>query len=102
MNRTRICIFLCFTLILAGCATTSTEPMTKTQKGGLYGAAGGAAAGAILGQVIGRDTKGTLIGTAIGAARSSEACLGNFARQCPQISSPGAASCPHDGHITRP
>jgi len=42
--------------------------MTKTQKGGLYGAAGGAAAGAILGQVIGRDTKGTLIGTAIGAA----------------------------------
>lgn len=68
MNRTRICIFLCFTLILAGCATTSTEPMTKTQKGGLYGAAGGAAAGAILGQVIGRDTKATLIGTAIGAA----------------------------------
>ena len=33
MNRTRICMFLCFTLILAGCATT--EPMTKTQKGGL-------------------------------------------------------------------
>jgi len=42
--------------------------MTKTQKGGLYGAAGGAAAGAVLGQVIGRDTKGTLIGAAIGAA----------------------------------
>lgn len=50
--------------LLAGCAA----PQTKTQQGGLYGAAGGAVAGAVIGQVIGRDTQGTLIGTAIGAA----------------------------------
>jgi len=49
---------------LAACA----GPQTKTQKGGLYGAAGGAAAGAIIGQVIGRDTQSTLWGAAIGAA----------------------------------
>lgn len=50
--------------LLGGCAA----PQTKTQQGGLYGAAGGAVAGAVIGQVIGRDTQGTLIGTAIGAA----------------------------------
>ena len=51
-------------LLLLGCAA----PQTRTEKGGVYGAAGGAAAGAILGQVIGHNTKSTLIGAAIGAA----------------------------------
>jgi outer membrane protein OmpA-like peptidoglycan-associated protein len=51
-------------LLLMGCAA----PQTKTEKGGVYGAAGGALAGAVIGQVIGRDTTGTLIGAAIGAA----------------------------------
>ncbi len=46
----------------------SCAPQTKTQKGGLYGAAGGAAAGAGIGQAIGRDTQSTLWGAAIGAA----------------------------------
>lgn len=59
-----LCALLVLAASLAGCAA----PQTRTEKGGLYGAAGGAAAGAVLGQVIGRDTKGTLIGAAIGAA----------------------------------
>jgi len=46
-----------------GCA-----PQNRTQKGGMYGAAGGAAAGAIVGQLVGGDTEATLIGAAIGAA----------------------------------
>ncbi len=46
-----------------GCA-----PQNKTQKGGMYGAAGGAAAGAIVGQLVGGNTESTLIGAAIGAA----------------------------------
>ncbi len=66
MNKIRISIFLCCILLLAGCAETGT--MTKSQQGGLFGAAGGAAVGAILGQAIGHDTKGTLIGAALGAA----------------------------------
>lgn len=49
--------------LAAGCA-----PQTRTQKGGVYGAAGGAAAGAIVGQLVGGDTEATLIGAAIGAA----------------------------------
>ena len=69
MKKTALSVSLCISLgvlLLAGCAVP--QPQTKTQKGGLYGAAGGAAAGAVIGQVIGRDTKGTLIGAAIGAA----------------------------------
>ena len=66
-------VLLCLAgmLVLAGCA-----PQTKTQAGGVYGAAGGAAAGAILGQVIGHDTKSTLIGAAIGAAVGGAAGAG--------------------------
>ena len=56
-------IFLLPLLLLSACA-----PQTRTQKGGLYGAAGGAAAGAIIGQVIGKNTQSTLIGAAIGTA----------------------------------
>lgn len=66
MCKTLTSIFLCFILLLAGCAQTGT--MTKSQQGGIFGTAGGAAVGAIVGQAIGRDTKGTLIGAAIGAA----------------------------------
>jgi outer membrane protein OmpA-like peptidoglycan-associated protein len=66
MNNTRIAIFLCCILFLAGCAETGT--MTKSQQGGLIGAGGGAVVGAILGQAIGHDTKSTLIGAALGAA----------------------------------
>lgn len=47
-------------VFLSACA----EPMTKAQKGALFGAVGGALAG----QAIGKDTKGTLIGAAAGAA----------------------------------
>lgn len=57
-----------FVIIICLSALISCAPQTKTQKGGLYGAAGGAAAGAIIGQVIGKDTEATLIGAAIGAA----------------------------------
>lgn len=63
MNKSEISFFLSM-LLLVGCAA----PQTKTQKGGVYGAAGGAAAGAVIGQIIAHDTKGTLIGAAIGAA----------------------------------
>ena len=66
MNKMRISVFLCCVLLLAGCAETGT--MTKSEQGGLFGAAGGAVVGAILGQAIGHDTKSTLIGAAIGAA----------------------------------
>ncbi len=59
----KILITLLPLMLLSACA-----PQTRTQKGGLYGAAGGAAAGAIVGQIIGKDTKGTLIGAAIGSA----------------------------------
>lgn len=64
MRKIRIFVLLFMIIVLAACA----GPQTKTQKGGLYGAAGGAAAGAIIGQVIGRDTQSTLWGAAIGAA----------------------------------
>jgi outer membrane protein OmpA-like peptidoglycan-associated protein len=66
MNKIRISIFLCCILILAGCAETGT--MTKSEQGGIFGAAGGAVVGAILGQAIGHNTQSTLIGAAIGAA----------------------------------
>ena len=66
MNKTKISVFLCCILLLAGCAETGT--MTKGQKGGLIGAGGGAVVGAVLGQAIGHNTTGTLIGAAIGAA----------------------------------
>ena len=65
MNPKRTAVWLCI-FFMMGCA--APQQQTKTQQGGLYGAAGGAAAGALIGQVIGRDTKGTLIGAAIGAA----------------------------------
>ncbi len=57
-------IAICSLVLLTACA----EPLTKTQKGALYGTAGGAAAGALIGQAAGRDTKGTLLGAGIGAA----------------------------------
>jgi outer membrane protein OmpA-like peptidoglycan-associated protein len=57
-------VFGLFLMMLSACA----GPQTRTQKGGVYGAAGGAAAGAIVGQAIGHDTKATLEGAAIGAA----------------------------------
>jgi outer membrane protein OmpA-like peptidoglycan-associated protein len=57
-------IAICSLVLLTACA----EPLTKTQKGALYGTAGGAAAGALIGQAAGRDTEGTLLGAGIGAA----------------------------------
>lgn len=65
MKTISISLFLCI-LLLIGC--TAPQIQTKTQQGGMYGAAGGTVAGAVIGQIIGRDTKGTLIGAAIGAA----------------------------------
>ena len=64
MRNFKIARLLVLVFFLVACAA----PQTKTQKGGLYGAAGGAAAGAIIGQVIGGHTKSTLWGAAIGAA----------------------------------
>jgi len=55
---------ICSLMLLTACA----EPLSRTQKGALYGTAGGAAAGALIGQAAGRDTKGTLLGAGIGAA----------------------------------
>lgn len=66
MNKKGFSLFLCYILIIAGCAQTGT--MTKGQQGGLLGAGGGAVVGAILGQAIGHNTQSTLIGAAIGAA----------------------------------
>ncbi|MDT8421292.1 MAG: OmpA family protein [Desulfuromonadales bacterium] len=56
----RFLVLLVMVVSLSACA----EPMTKAQKGALFGAVGGALAG----QAIGKDTKGTLIGAAAGAA----------------------------------
>ena len=64
MKNFKIASLLLLVFVLVACAA----PQTKTQKGGVYGAAGGAAAGAIIGQVIGGDTEATLWGAAIGAA----------------------------------
>ena len=64
MRNFKIAGLLVLVFVLVACAA----PQTKTQKGGLYGAAGGAAAGAIIGQVIGGHTESTLWGAAIGAA----------------------------------
>jgi outer membrane protein OmpA-like peptidoglycan-associated protein len=61
--KLRFTLLLSALVFLSACA----EPMSKTQKGALFGAAGGALAG----QVIGKDTKGTLIGAAAGAAVGS-------------------------------
>jgi outer membrane protein OmpA-like peptidoglycan-associated protein len=63
-------------LLATGCA----EPMSRTQKGALFGAGTGAAVGALAGQAIGRDTKGTLIGAAAGAAvgAGSGAAIGRY------------------------
>jgi len=62
MLKNGVTFSLCI-LLVAGCAE-----MSKTQKGGAYGAAGGAAAGAVVGQAAGHNTKSTVIGAAIGAA----------------------------------
>jgi outer membrane protein OmpA-like peptidoglycan-associated protein len=62
LNRFTAVMALC-ALVAAGCA----QPMTKTQKGTVYGTGIGAAAGAGLGQAIGGDTKATLLGAGIGA-----------------------------------
>lgn len=64
MKKLKIVSALVFLFVIVACA----GPQTRTQKGGVYGAAGGAAAGAIIGQMIGRDTQSTLWGAAIGAA----------------------------------
>ena len=66
MNKVAISVLLCCILLLASCAETGT--MTKSEQGGIFGAAGGAVVGAVLGQAIGHNTKGTLIGAAIGSA----------------------------------
>ncbi len=63
MKKITCVAFLC-ALLFSACAPLET----KTQKGGVYGAAGGATVGAILGQAIGHDTEATLWGAAIGAA----------------------------------
>lgn len=59
MNK-QLILLLSVLVLLTACA----EPMTKAQKGAIFGAVGGALAG----QAIGKDTKGTLIGAAAGAA----------------------------------
>ena len=81
---------MAFALLVSSCATsqqTGTRPdlstnngtgarkvgMSKTAKGGLFGAGGGAAAGAILGRVIGGGARGTAIGAIIGAAAGGTA-----------------------------
>lgn len=58
MKKLLVLISVCF--LVSACA----EPMNKTQKGALIGAA----SGALLGQAVGKDTKGTLIGAGVGAA----------------------------------
>jgi outer membrane protein OmpA-like peptidoglycan-associated protein len=60
----KVCILIAGTLLLVAACT----PETRTQQGGLYGAAGGAVAGAVIGQALGRDTEATLLGGALGAA----------------------------------
>ena len=64
MKRTKIICIICFLVF----AMVSCASQTRTQKGGMYGAAGGAAVGAGLGQAFGKDTEATLWGAAIGAA----------------------------------
>jgi len=59
----KMTIAICVLLLLTACA----EPMNKTQKGSLFGAAGGAAAGALIGQAAGKNSKSTLLGAGIGA-----------------------------------
>lgn len=58
-----IALVLSLLLLLAGCS----EPLSRTEKGAIYGAVGGAAVGALAGQAIGKDTKSTLIGAGAGA-----------------------------------
>lgn len=58
--KKQLILLLSALVLLSACA----EPMTKAQKGAIFGAVGGALAG----QAIGKDTKGTLIGAAAGAA----------------------------------
>jgi len=58
-----IALSLTVLFLLAGCA----EPLSRTEKGAIYGAVGGAAAGALAGQAIGKDTKSPLIGAGAGA-----------------------------------
>lgn len=66
MKKLFILIAVCF--LVSACA----EPMNRTQKGALIGAA----SGALLGQAVGKDTKGTLIGAGVGAAAG--AGIGNY------------------------
>ena len=63
---------LIMTLILGGCAETTSN----TQKGAGYGAVTGALAGAIIGQAAGKNTESTLIGAGIGAAAGAGAGAG--------------------------
>lgn len=58
--KSHFVLLLSALVFLSACA----EPMSKAQKGALFGAVGGA----LTGQAIGKDTKGTLIGAASGAA----------------------------------
>jgi outer membrane protein OmpA-like peptidoglycan-associated protein len=60
----KMTLVICSLMLLTACA----EPLTRTQKGVLYGTAGGAAAGALIGQAAGKDSKSTMIGAGIGAA----------------------------------
>jgi outer membrane protein OmpA-like peptidoglycan-associated protein len=73
----RFAAILCLAALLAaGCS----QPMNRTQKGGLLGASAGAAAGALIGQAAGHDTKATLLGAGIGAAVGAGvgAGIGNY------------------------
>lgn len=73
----KIAVALCIAAFaLAGCS----QPMSRTQKGGLIGAGTGAAAGAAIGQASGGDTESTLLGAGIGAAlgAGTGAAIGNY------------------------
>jgi len=77
-------------LLAAGCS----QPMNRTQKGGLLGAGAGAATGALIGQAAGHDTKATLLGAGIGAAVGAGvgAGIGNYMDRQEQAMRDGLAA----------
>ncbi len=67
MKKALITICL-ISLVVSGCAGTSSSDGERTrQEGTAVGAGAGAAIGALLGQIIGGDTGSTVAGAAIGA-----------------------------------
>ncbi|RYD98356.1 MAG: hypothetical protein EOP50_05010, partial [Sphingobacteriales bacterium] len=52
---------LMLAIVISGCNT-----MTRTQKGGVIGAAGGGAVGAVIGKIAGNTAVGAIIGAAVG------------------------------------